>query len=66
MVDGNMKNRRDVCRAKDAGYIEFLGLPGITLILTNIYPSDSHLHVYLSLYLHVYSESSNTLPATLH
>ena len=33
VVDGNMKNRRDVCKAKDAGYIEFVGLPGITLVL---------------------------------
>ena len=23
MVDGNMKNRRDVCAATDAGYIEY-------------------------------------------
>ena len=29
MIDGNMKNRRDVCKAKDAGCIEFFGLPGI-------------------------------------
>lgn len=28
VVDGNMKNRRGVCMAKDAGYIEFHGLPG--------------------------------------
>ena len=27
--DGNMKNHWDVCLAKDAGYIEFEGLPGI-------------------------------------
>ena len=25
MLVGNMKNRRDVCYAKDAGYIEFNG-----------------------------------------
>jgi hypothetical protein len=28
VIDGNMKNHRDVCLAKDAGYIEFEGLPG--------------------------------------
>ena len=28
VIDGNMKNRRDVCMAKDAGYIQYLGLPG--------------------------------------
>ena len=28
VLDGNMKNRRDVCMAKDAGYIKYPGLPG--------------------------------------
>lgn len=28
VLDGNMKNRRDVCYAKDAGYLEFEGLSG--------------------------------------
>ena len=28
VMDGNMKNRRDVCFAKDAGYIQFDGLSG--------------------------------------
>lgn len=28
VIDGNMKNRRQVCYAKDAGFIEFKGLPG--------------------------------------
>ena len=27
-LDGNMKNRRDLCYAKDAGFIEFDGIPG--------------------------------------
>jgi hypothetical protein len=27
-MDGNMKNRRDVCMARDAGYIEYDGLSG--------------------------------------
>ena len=27
VIDGNMKNHRDVCKAKDAGYMEFDGLP---------------------------------------
>ena len=28
VMDGNMKNHRDVCLAKEAGYAEFHGLPG--------------------------------------
>ena len=28
VLDGNMKNKRDVCYAKDAGFIEFDGLSG--------------------------------------
>ena len=28
VLDGNLKNRRDVCLAKDAGYIEYPGLTG--------------------------------------
>lgn len=27
-MDGNMKNCRDVCAADDAGFIEYVGLPG--------------------------------------
>ena len=29
VIDGNMKNRRDVCAATEAGYTEYSGLPGI-------------------------------------
>jgi len=28
VVDGNMKNHRDVCSATNAGYVEYKGLPG--------------------------------------
>lgn len=28
VLDGNMKNNREVCSAVDAGYAEFSGLPG--------------------------------------
>lgn len=28
ILDGNMKNHRDVCFAKEAGYVEYHGLPG--------------------------------------
>ena len=28
VIDGNMKNHRDVCLATEAGYVEYLGLPG--------------------------------------
>ncbi len=30
VLDGNMKNRRDVCFAKDAGHVEFEGLSSST------------------------------------
>ncbi len=29
ILDGNMKNRREVCYAKDASFIQFDGLPGL-------------------------------------
>lgn len=29
VLDGNMKNRRDVCMAHDAGYTTYEGLPGV-------------------------------------
>ena len=28
VLDGNQKNCRDICRAKDAGWIQYEGLPG--------------------------------------
>ena len=28
VIDGNMKNHRDVCFATEAGFVEYLGLPG--------------------------------------
>ena len=28
VMDGNMKNHRDVCAAQEAGYAQFSGLPG--------------------------------------
>ena len=28
VLDGNMKNHRDVCEAKDAGFVEYRGMPG--------------------------------------
>ena len=28
VLDGNMRNHRDVCAAREAGYAEFSGLPG--------------------------------------
>ena len=28
VLDGNMKNQREVCLAKDAGYVSYPGLPG--------------------------------------
>ena len=29
VIDGNNKNRRDVCAATEAGFIEYKGLPGV-------------------------------------
>lgn len=29
VIDGNMKNRRDVCAATEAGYSQYDGLPGV-------------------------------------
>ena len=29
VLDGNMKNRRDVCAASEAGFTEYEGLPGV-------------------------------------
>ena len=31
VIDGNMKNRRDVCLAKHAGKIQYTGLPGYVM-----------------------------------
>jgi len=28
VLDGNMKNQRDVCNAREVGYVEYPGLPG--------------------------------------
>ena len=28
VIDGNLKNNREVCAAEDAGYVEYPGLPG--------------------------------------
>ena len=30
VLDGNMKNSREVCSATDAGHTEFSGLPGVS------------------------------------
>ena len=36
VIDGNMKNHRDVCSATMAGYMEYMGLPGrVTTGCTN-------------------------------
>lgn len=29
VLDGNMKNRRDICSARDAGWINYPGLPKV-------------------------------------
>ena len=47
VLDGNMKNRRDVCFAKDAGFVEFEGLPG--LIKTGCTASPAYKSQYCDL-----------------
>ena len=39
VLDGNMKNRRDVCMARDAGYTKYEGLPGA---LQNLVPVTAY------------------------
>lgn len=34
VIDGNMKNRRDVCAASEAGFTEYEGLPGLRLVFS--------------------------------
>lgn len=40
IIDGNMKNRRDICAATEAGFIEYVGLPGT--IKTGCQQSPTH------------------------
>lgn len=44
VVDGNMKNRRDVCAASEAGYIHYEGLP--TFIKTGCQHSPGYCSKY--------------------
>ena len=44
ILDGNMKNRRDICYAKDAGFIEFEGLSGS--IITGCHASPAYKSRY--------------------
>ena len=39
VIDGNMKNRRDVCAATEAGYTEYNGLPGVIKTGCQLTPS---------------------------
>ncbi len=44
VIDGNMKNRRDVCAATKAGYIEYEGLPEV--IITGCQQTPGHQSKY--------------------
>ena len=48
IMDGNMKNQRDVCLAREAGYIENEGLPG--RIKTGCMHSPEHKSCYCNLH----------------
>lgn len=48
VVDGNMKNHRNVCFATNAGYVEFNGLPG--RVRTGCPNSPSYASLYCSLH----------------
>ena len=46
MVDGNMKNRRNVCAAAEAGYIHFSSLPGSIKTGCQLSPPSSSKYCY--------------------
>ena len=58
VLDGNMKNRRDVCFAKDAGFVEFEGLPG--LIKTGCTASPAYKSQYCDLHKNHVCELSHS------
>ena len=47
VIDGNMKNNRDVCFATNAGYVEYKGLPG--RVRTGCPNSPQYMSRYCSL-----------------
>ena len=55
ILDGNIKNRRDVCYAKDAGYIEFSGPPGS--IKSGCHATPAYKSRYCSDHLHFACDS---------
>ena len=48
MLDGNIKNHRDVCLATYAGYVEYKGLPG--KVQTGCPNTPAHKSPYCSLH----------------
>ena len=48
VLDGNMKNRRDVCMAREAGYTVYENLPGVikTGCLNSPEPNARHCRVH--------------------
>ena len=59
VLDGNMKNQRDVCMAKDAGFVEFTSLPG--KIKTGCVHTPAHKNRFCLSYLnHSFSDTDET------
>ena len=46
VIDGNMKNRRDVCAASEAGFVEYEGLPGMIKTGCQLSPAYSSKYCY--------------------
>ena len=66
MLDGNMKNNREVCYAVDAGYADFNGLPG--KIKTGCPNTPAFKSRYCSIHIpyvaHIQSNGSDTQAQT--
>ena len=62
VIDGNMKNRRDICYAKSAGYIEFPGLSGS--ITTGCQASPAYKSRYCEQHKVVACDTKTFDPAT--
>ena len=62
VIDGNMKNRRDICYAKSAGYIEFPGLSGS--ITTGCQASPAYKSRYCEQHKVVACDTKTFEPAT--
>ena len=46
VIDGNMKNRHDVCAASEAGFVEYEGLPGMIKTGCQLSPTNYSKYCY--------------------